>query len=45
MVINMKSVTLPVWLCNLCRHEWIGRKKGRPVECPKCKRRDWDKKR
>ncbi len=39
-------VSLPVWTCvrPKCGHTWIPRKPGRPVECPKCKRRDWDKK-
>jgi len=40
----MKSISLPVWKCLQCLYEWIGRKKGKPVECPKCKRRDWDHK-
>ena len=27
-----------------CGHEWLPRKlKGRPVECPECKHRHWDK--
>lgn len=29
--------------CRLCGHEWLPRVK-KPVECPKCKRTDWEKK-
>jgi len=28
--------------CLKCSHKWIPRV-AKPVECPKCKRRDWNK--
>lgn len=30
--------------CLRCGYEWKPRKRGRPVECPDCKTRDWDQK-
>ena len=33
--------------CKQCGYSWFSRKKamgdGKPVECPNCKRVDWDK--
>jgi len=28
--------------CKRCNYQWKARVDGRPVECPSCKRRDWD---
>lgn len=28
--------------CKLCKHEWFSRTNNKPIECPKCKRYDWD---
>lgn len=28
--------------CNQCRNAWEKRKVGRPKQCPRCKRQDWD---
>jgi len=40
----MKRISVPVWKCQKCLHEWVSRKKnGKPAECPNCKRRDWNK--
>lgn len=41
MTVN-KKISLTILRCLLCAYEWIPRKLTRPVECPKCKRRDWD---
>ncbi len=30
-------------ICKLCKHKWISRKKN-PVQCPRCKRYDWEEK-
>jgi DNA-directed RNA polymerase subunit RPC12/RpoP len=30
--------------CLRCLYKWATRKKGRPVECPNCKNRNWDRK-
>jgi len=29
-------------ICKKCKHEWIPRV-VEPMECPRCKSRDWDK--
>ncbi len=29
--------------CDLCGHVWIPRKEQPPVQCPRCKRYDWNK--
>ena len=34
---------LKVFKCNRCGHKWIPRVKE-PVQCPKCKRTDWNRK-
>lgn len=28
--------------CIRCKHSWLPRIEARPVECPKCKSRNWD---
>jgi predicted Zn-ribbon and HTH transcriptional regulator len=39
----MKNLASVMLTCLKCAYRWIPRKIGRPVECPACKRRDWDK--
>jgi len=29
--------------CKLCNHTWIGRNDYEPLQCPRCKRYDWNK--
>ena len=28
--------------CKKCGHKWLGRLKRDPVQCPRCKRPDWN---
>jgi ribosomal protein L37AE/L43A len=30
-------------VCKICNHKWIPRIATLPVQCPKCKRLDWNK--
>lgn len=30
--------------CSICGHSWLRRVITLPIECPKCRRRDWNKK-
>lgn len=38
-----KTITLPVWTCKRCNHEWIGKSQDKPTICPKCKTPYWDR--
>lgn len=40
---NQKTVTLKIWTCLRCSHDWQARIAQKPVKCPKCTRGDWDK--
>lgn len=31
-----------ICICNLCKHEWLSKLKELPIQCPKCKRPDWN---
>lgn len=37
--------TIQLAKCNLCGHEWLPRKEGRPARCPNCESARWDKER
>lgn len=47
----MTTIQTPVWHCLRCDHRWLGRllpqpgqtEPPRPVECPHCTSRTWDK--
>lgn len=38
----IKTITIYEHTCNLCQRAWET-KDERPVECPRCKRRDWNR--
>ncbi len=40
---EQEMLSIPKYICKKCGHVWISRITGRPVQCPKCKRTDWDK--
>jgi len=37
------EITLKGYKCERCGREWIPRKEGKPIVCPKCKSPYWDK--
>ncbi len=37
------EITLTTLRCLKCRYEWIPRKPGRPLTCPKCRQAGWDR--
>jgi len=36
------KLTLDGYRCEKCGHEWVKRKKGEPIVCPKCKSPYWN---
>jgi rubrerythrin len=38
-----EPIQMQKYTCEKCGHIWIPRILERPVQCPKCKRTDWDK--
>ena len=36
-------MSLPKYKCLRCDHEWVPRKEGKPIKCPKCQSPYWDK--
>jgi hypothetical protein len=41
----LKKISVQIAQCNLCDHEWIPRKAGRPARCPNCQSDRWDQQR
>ena len=37
-----ETITQKLLRCKKCSHKWIPRIEREPVECPRCKRRDWN---
>jgi len=40
-----KKVTIPVWVCAVCGHEWRSKDNAKPLRCAGCKTPYWDAKR
>lgn len=39
----MTNITIPQYQCTRCNHQWIPRKPNRPLACPNCNSRVWNK--
>jgi len=40
----MKEKTIAALNCLRCQYYWLPRNLRRPVQCPRCRRLDWDSK-
>jgi predicted Zn-ribbon and HTH transcriptional regulator len=38
-----RRITIYIYTCERCGHEWQPRKKVKPTICPKCKSAYWDR--
>jgi DNA-directed RNA polymerase subunit RPC12/RpoP len=38
-----RQVSVTMYKCERCKHEWIPRNEEKPTICPKCKSPYWDK--
>lgn len=32
---------MKIYTCSQCKHEWLPRIEGKPVQCPRCKSLKW----
>ena len=40
---GIRKKTITVYFCERCDHEWLPRRKEKPIICPKCKSAYWNK--